>query len=75
MNLNRIIDTRDLSVGDVIQFTCNGRGRGGHYNVTAKITKVNRKTVKAVEHARSYRPGTLWTVPVNDYDSVYKRPV
>lgn len=49
-------------VGDTIGFSCNGKGRGGHYQVTARITKVNRKTIDAVEALRSYRPGTEWRV-------------
>ena len=51
-----------MKVGDLIEFTCNGRGRGGHYHVTAVVTKVNRKTVDATEAERSYLPGTLWRV-------------
>lgn len=51
-----------LAPGVVIEFTCNGRGRGGHYFVTATVTKVNRKTVAAVECNRSYSPGTRWSV-------------
>lgn len=51
-----------LKVGDVVVFLCNGRGRGGHFQVTARVTKVNKKTFKATELPRSYYPGTLWTV-------------
>lgn len=54
-------------VGEIIQFTCNGRGRGGHYHVTAAITAVKRKTVNATEVARSYREGTLWNVKIDDF--------
>ena len=71
----RITNAKDLKDGDVIQFTCNGRGRGGHYNVTATVTKVNRKTVKATERERSYRPGTLWNVAVNEDTVVFSQPV
>jgi hypothetical protein len=53
---------RNLQVGDVVEFLCNGRGRGGHHRVFARVTKVNRKTFKATELPRSYNPGTLWTV-------------
>ena len=49
-------------VGDTIGFTCNGRGRGGHFHVTARITKVNAKTLKATEALNSYSPGTPWKV-------------
>jgi hypothetical protein len=55
---------RDLQVGDVVEFLCNGRGRGGHVCVHAKVTKVNRKTFKATELPRSYSPGTLWNVNI-----------
>lgn len=53
--------------GETIQFTCNGRGRGGHCNVTATITKVNRKTVEATEAKCSYRQGTQWKVNIVDF--------
>ena len=49
-------------VGDTAGFMCNGRGRGGHFSVTAKITKVNSKTLKLVESPGSYSPGTRWNV-------------
>lgn len=55
---------RNLRVGDMVEFLCNGRGRGGHVRVFAKVTKVNRKTFKAVEWHRSYAPGTNWTVNI-----------
>lgn len=61
----RVINTKELEVGDTIHFSCNGSGRGGHYGVTALVTKVNRVTVKALESFGSYRPGTLWNVSVN----------
>jgi hypothetical protein len=51
-----------MKPGMVIEFCCNGRGRGGHYHVAATITKVNPKTVKAIECNRSYSPGTRWIV-------------
>lgn len=60
---------RELQLGDVVNFRCNGRGRGGHFNVTARITKVNKKTFKATELPRSYSPGTPWTVNHSDEDS------
>lgn len=59
-----------MKIGDKIEFTCNGRGRGGHYHVTAIVTKVNRKTVDATEAERSYRPGTLWRMPKTHIERV-----
>lgn len=53
---------RDFQKGDKITFTCDGRGRGGHYQVTAVVDKVNPKTIKATEAPGSYRPGTPWIV-------------
>ena len=55
---------RPLREGDVVEFLCNGRGRGGHVCVHAKVTKVNKKTFKATELPRSYHPGTNWTVNI-----------
>jgi len=72
MTRSRITDTKDLRAGQKISFTCNGRGRGGHYGVTAVVTKVNHKTVKAVEDERSYRAGTLWNISVSEDNPVYK---
>jgi len=69
----RIYSAADLKVGDVINFLCNGRGRGGHYGVTAKVTKVNRMTVAATEQPRSYSPGMLWRVHVNHEYPVTRR--
>ena len=57
---------RALREGDVVEFLCNGRGRGGHVHVHAKVTKVNRKTFKATELPRSYKPGTLWIVNIDN---------
>jgi hypothetical protein len=59
-----------LQPGDKIEFTCNGRGRGGHCNVFAVVAKTNKKTVKAVETLGSYSPGVLWTVSLNE--TIYK---
>lgn len=56
----------EINVGDVITFTCNGAGRGGHYGVTATVTKVKAKTFDATERERSYRPGTLWNLRKSD---------
>jgi hypothetical protein len=53
---------RNIQQGDVVEFLCNGRGRGGHVRVFARVVKVNRKTFKAIELPRSYSPGTNWTV-------------
>ena len=55
---------RSLREGDHVEFLCNGKGRGGHVRVFAKIAKVNRKTFKAIEWNRSYAPGTNWTVNI-----------
>lgn len=52
-----------MNVGDVVEFTCNGNGRGGHYSVLAIVSKVKRKTVDLTEADRSYRPGTRWNIP------------
>jgi len=62
---------RPLAVGDIVQFTCGGRGRGGHYTVTAKVTKVNKKTFNATEWNRSYAPGTSWTVALDLESNIY----
>lgn len=51
-----------IQIGDRIEFTCNGAGRGGHYGVSAIVTKVNSKTLKANEEEYSYSPGTKWTI-------------
>lgn len=55
---------RPLQAGDLVEFLCNGRGRGNHLRVHARITKVNRKTFKATELPGSYSPGTLWNVNI-----------
>lgn len=49
-------------IGDTVSFACNGQGRGGHYNVTAKIIKINPKTLIVLEMEGSYRPGIEWRV-------------
>lgn len=59
----------NIKVGDIINFTCNGRGRGNHYGVTALVTKLNRKTFECTEQPRSYAPGTLWRIHF-DNDSI-----
>ena len=51
-----------IQIGDRIEFTCNGAGRAGHYGVSAIVTKVNSKTLKANEEEYSYSPGTKWTI-------------
>jgi hypothetical protein len=61
-------ESRDFQKGDRISFACNGRGRGGHFNVTAVVSRVNRKTVSATEAPRSYSPGTLWRVTKEPQD-------
>ena len=73
MARTRINAATDLAVGDVIRFTCNGAGRGGHYGVTATVTNVNRSTVKAEDNNGSYRPGKRWTISVNEFNPVFKQ--
>ena len=68
----RITSPSQLKVGDIFHFTCNGSGRGGHYTVYAMVTKVNRKTVAATEQPRSYKPGTLWRVSINEEQSAWQ---
>lgn len=57
-------------VGQIVNFTCNGRdsrgGRGGHYAVRAVVTKVNRKNAELTEVKGTYRPGALWIWPIED---------
>lgn len=55
-----------LRENDIVQFTCNGRGRGGHYSVYARVTKIKRKTFDALEIPRSYSPGTRWNLLLDD---------
>jgi hypothetical protein len=38
-------DTKDIKIGNKIHFLCNGNGRGGHYMVSAIVTKINRVEV------------------------------
>lgn len=59
-----------MKIGDIIEFTCSGSGRGGHYYVRAEVTKVNRKTVNATELPKSYRPGSLWNVSIGIIDKI-----
>lgn len=76
---------REIKVGDKLEFLCNGYGRGGHYRVTVKVLKLNPKTIKAVEQARSYSPGTTWRIDSStdvtiiefsdDWKSKYADPV
>ena len=70
--LLRIEELSKLKVNDNVQFTCNGRGRGGHYSVFGVVTKVNRKTIRVVERKGSYRPGQIWQVAVNPEYPVYR---
>lgn len=58
--------TEPLKVGDIVEFTCNGKGRGGHYHVAAKVTGIKRKTFVATEHFGSYRPGTIWNLRLDE---------
>lgn len=59
----------EYAVGKVIEFSCNGKGRGGNARVTAMITKINPKTVNATECNRSAKPGTSWTVSKSEIKS------
>ena len=63
------MDKSALKIGDTVHFTCNGRGRGGHYHVTAVVTKVNTKNALLTEKARSYAPGTRWNWPIELLES------
>jgi hypothetical protein len=54
-----------LKIGDKVEFTCNGAGRGGHYNVTAIVTGIKRKTFEAIETHGSYRPLTAWKLKLD----------
>jgi plastocyanin len=65
--------TEPLKVGDTVFFTCNGKGRGGHYAVTAVVTQVKRKTFAAQEASNSYAPGSKWNVSL-DADSLFVMP-
>jgi hypothetical protein len=58
------MDKSTCFVGQTVHFTCNGKGRGGHYHVTAVVTKVNAKNALLTEKARSYAPGTRWNWPI-----------
>jgi hypothetical protein len=71
MKVTKITSPSHLKVGDRFDFSCNGSGRGGHYRVGAIVTKVNRKTVAATEAERSYSPGTLWRVTIDEYNPAY----
>jgi hypothetical protein len=53
-------------VGQIVHFTCNGRGRGGHYSVRAEVTKVNSKNALLTESKGSYSPGTRWNWPISE---------
>lgn len=59
----------NLSIGQTVKFACNGRGRGGHYGVTGVVTKINRSTANITEADRSYRPGTLWKVSIENLEA------
>lgn len=73
------MDKSACYVGQTVHFTCNGRGRGGHYFVTAVVTKVNSKNALLTEKERSYRPGTRWNWPIElltsheDYEAMCAR--
>ena len=63
---NSIMDKSSCFVGQIVHFTCNGRGRGGHYSVRAEVTKVNSKNALLTELKGSYSPGTRWNWPIAD---------
>ena len=65
-NINR----DELKKGKIIEFTCNGKGRGGHYGVKATIDKVNPKTVSATEAIGSYKPGAKWNVAIDQINKI-----
>jgi hypothetical protein len=54
----------DLTIGQIVKFACNGRGRGGHYGVTAVVHEIRRTKATLIEAERSYRPGTIWEMPI-----------
>jgi hypothetical protein len=58
--------TSECHVGQIVHFTCNGQGRGGHYSVMAVVTKVNRVNALLTELPRSYKPGARWNWPIED---------
>lgn len=53
---------REIKKDDIVEFLCDGRGRGGHHRVMIKVEKVNPKTIQGVEQNRSYNPGTPWRI-------------
>jgi hypothetical protein len=63
------MDKSACFVGQTVHFTCNGKGRGGHYHVTAVVTKVNSKNALLTEKERSYWPGSRWNWPIADLTS------
>jgi hypothetical protein len=60
-----------MNVGDSVRFICNDAGRGGHYNVTGVITKINRKTIEVTESAGSYKPKTPWRLQTSMFAEQY----
>lgn len=62
--------TESLKVGDTVTFSCNGRGRGGHYHVTSIVTDIKSKTFLSIESHGSYRPGTIWKMSL-DAENLY----
>ena len=63
--------TGSMNVGDTVRFTCNGSGRGGHYNVTGVITKINRKTIDVTESVGSYKPKPPWRLQTAMFSEQY----
>ena len=63
---NSIMDKSECFVDQIVHFTSNGRGRGGHYTVRAQVTKVNSKNALLTEIEGSYWPGSKWNWPIAD---------
>ena len=63
------MDKSECFVDQIVHFTCNGRGRGGHYSVRAVVTKVNSKNALLTEVKGSYSPGTRWNWPIEALQS------
>lgn len=57
--------TFEITLGMEIFVPC--RNRGGH-GAWVEVTKINKKSFKAVERQGSYKPGINWTV---HKDAVY----
>jgi hypothetical protein len=60
------MDKSSCIAGSTVHFVCDGRGRGGHYAVTAVVAEVRRKNALVIEAKGSYSPGTRWLWPIAD---------